>query len=147
MPFMNYRNVWLPLLVLGLLWLGYRSYAWPGVLAVGGGLVMWLLLHFTRLMNVLQKTAERPIGHVGSAVMLHAKLRPGVSLLHVLALTRSLGQLQSPANTQPEVYRWTDASGSWVECQFQHGKLLQWQLQRPNLPQADNDAAPAAPTP
>ncbi len=110
MSLMNYRNVWLPLLVLGLLWLGYRSYAWPGVLAVGGGLVMWLLLH-------------------------------------VLALTRSLGQLQSPANTQPEVYRWADASGSWVECQFQHGKLLQWQLQRPNLPEAHTDAAPAAPTP
>lgn len=144
---MNLRNILVPVLVIGLLWMGYRSYGWPGVAAVGGGVLMWLLLHFTRLMNVLKKAADRPIGHVGSAVMLHAKLRAGVSLLHVIAMTRSLGQLQSPAETQPEIYRWTDASGSWVECEFQHGKLVQWQLQRPSAPETGTDAATAAPTP
>mgnify|MGYP007084685107 FL=1 len=62
---------------------------------------------------------------------LHAKLRPGVPLLHVVAMTRALGQLESPKDTQPERYRWTDASGSSVLCVFMGGKLQSWELTRP----------------
>ena len=76
---------------------------------------MWLLLHFTRMMQVLKRAANRPVGFVDSAVMLNAKLRPGVTLLHVVALTRSLGELRSPKARQPELYRWTD--GSYLEDQ------------------------------
>ena len=92
---------------------------------------MWLLLHFTRMMQVLKRAANRPVGFVDSAVMLNAKLRPGVTLLHVVALTRSLGELRSPKARQPELYRWTDGSGSWVECEFHAGKLKRWTLERP----------------
>lgn len=144
---MNLRNILVPVLVLGLLGAGYRAYGWAGVAAVGGGVVMWLLLHFTRLMNVLRKAADHPIGYVSSAVMLNAKLQSGMALMQVMALTRSLGQLQSPAEMQPEIYRWTDTSGAQVDCEFHHGKLVQWQLQRPAQPDTSTDAAAPAPTP
>jgi hypothetical protein len=124
----------------GLLYLAHRTYGWPGVAAVGGGLVMWLLLHFTRLMTVLKRAADRPIGYVDSAVMLNAKLKPGVTLMHVMAMTRSLGERLSDEGAQPEVYRWRDNGNSTVTANFQHGKLLSWKLDRPAL-----DDAPAAP--
>ena len=92
---------------------------------------MWLLLHWARLIAVLQRAARRPIGYVESAVMLNAKLRDGLSLLHVLALTRSLGQQLSPQHVQPEVFRWCDPGGNHVTCEFGAGKLLRWTLVRP----------------
>lgn len=131
---MNFRKILVLVLVVGLLLLGYRAYGWPGVLALGGGVLMWLLLHFTRLMAVLRKAAHRPIGHVSSAVMVHARLQCTMPLVQVVALTRSWGQLQSPPNTQPEIYRWSDASGAQVCCQFDGGKLVQWELVRPQAP-------------
>jgi hypothetical protein len=101
-----------------------------------GALVMWLLLHFTRMLQILKRAADRPIGFVGSAVMLNAKLRSGVTLMHVVALTRSLGALQSPKDEQPEVFSWTDAGNSKVTCTFVGGKLSHWELQRPSQDQA-----------
>ena len=109
----------------------WQAMRWPGVLAVGGGVVMWLLLHVTRLMRVLQRAARQPVGAVASAVMLNARLRAGQSLMHVVALARALGELRTPQQAQPERYRWTDASQSWVECEFRDGRLLRWQLHRP----------------
>ena len=96
---------------------------------------------------MLRRAADTPVGYVGSAVMLNAKLKPGVALLHVVAMTRSLGLLQSPPDTQPEVYRWTDRSGSHVTAEFQAGRLVQWTMFRPPepAPQALPPAPPAAP--
>ena len=131
---MNFRNILVPLGLVAVLVVGFRSYGWMGVAAVGGGVLMWALLHFTRLMNVLRKAAERPVGYVGSAVMLNAKLQAGVNLMHVVAMTRSLGALQSPENEQPEIYRWTDGTHSHVTCEFQGGKLVKWVLERPAAP-------------
>ncbi len=128
---MNLRNILVPVGLAIVVVAGFRSYGWPGVAAVGGAVLMWALLHFTRLVNVLRKAADRPIGHVGSAVMLNAKLQAGVGLMHVVAMTRSLGALQSPENEQPEVYRWTDGTQSHVTCEFHNGKLLKWVLERP----------------
>ncbi len=140
---MNLRNIFVPLTAVGALVFGFVSYGWPGVAAVGGGLLMWVLLHFTRLMSVLKKAADRPIGHVGSAVMLNAKLRAGVNLMHVVAMTRSLGQLLSDDGAQPELYRWTDGSRSFVTCEFKNGKLVKWELVRP----AQEEEAPQAVAP
>lgn len=116
----------------GLLYLAHRTYGWPGVAAVGGGLTMWLLLHFTRLMAVLKRAANRPIGYVDSAVMLNARLKPGVTLMHVMAMTRSLGERLSEESAQPEVYRWRDNGNSTVTAEFQDGKLRGWKLERPS---------------
>ena len=122
-----------------LLWIGgavliaaaYRAYEWKGVALVVTGLVFWLMLHFTRLMQALKRAANRPVGHIDSAVMLSVKLKVGWSLLHLVALTKSLGALQSEKNVQPEVFRWTDNRNSYVDCTFVGGKLASWQLVRP----------------
>ncbi|HEY9208410.1 MAG: glycerate kinase [Acidovorax soli] len=144
---MNFRNILVPVGLVIVVVAGFRSYGWMGVAAVGGGVLMWALLHFTRLMNVMRKAADRPIGYVGSAVMLNAKLQVGVNLMHVVAMTRSLGVLQSPENEQPEVYRWTDGTQSHVTCEFHGGKLVKWTLERPVAPAdaPEGDAGSAAP--
>ena len=128
---MNWRKIFIPIGIIVLVFSAYRAYGPQGILTVSGGLVMWGLLHFTRLMNVMGKAAKRPIGHVGSAVMLNAKLKPGVNLMHVVAMTRSLGQPLFAEGEQPEVYRWTDGSRSHVTCEFVNGRLARWELVRP----------------
>ena len=133
---MNMRNVVIPLGLAVLLYLAYDALGWMGVAAVGGGIVMWLLLHFTRLMTVMRRASERPVGYVGSAVMLNAKLKPKVNLMHVVAMTRSLGQRLSEEGQDPEIYRWTDGTDSHVTCEFVHGRLVQWTLVRPPKPEA-----------
>jgi len=133
---MNAQKILVPLAGIAAVALAYRFYGWLGVAAIVTGLVMWLLLHFTRMMNVLKRAANRPIGHVDSAVMLNAKLKPGMTLLHVIAMTRALGQLQSEKNVQPEVFRWLDATDSHVTCTFVGGKLADHVLWRPAEPEA-----------
>ena len=128
---MNLRKILVPLGGLVLLGFAWKSYGWAGVALVSGAIVMFLLMHFNRTMQVMRRAANRPIGYVDSAVMLNAKLKPGVTLLHVLALTRAIGELRSPKDQQPELYRWTDGGGSWVDAEFQDGKLRQWSLTRP----------------
>jgi hypothetical protein len=128
---MNLTKILYPLAALALGALAWRAYGWPGLAAFGGGLLMWLLLHFTRLMTIMKRAAHRPIGFVDSAVMLNARLKPGVSLMHVIAMTKSLGLRLTPEGEAPEVYRWRDAGGSLVEAAFGAGKLLHWKLERP----------------
>ena len=128
---MNLQRIAVPLLVIGLLIFAARQYGWPGFFAVSGGLVFWLLLHWTRLLTVMQRAARRPIGHVDSAVMLNARLKPGVNLMHVIAMTRSLGERLSPEGEEPERYRWTDNGGSSVTVTLQGGRVSAWELQRP----------------
>ena len=114
----------------------YTYYTWPGVAIVATGLVTWVLLHFSRMMQVLKRTADRPMGYVGSAVMLNAKLQQGKTLMHVIAMTKALGQLLSVKDAQPEVFRWTDGTKSHVTCTFLNGKLQSWALFRPEPAQA-----------
>jgi hypothetical protein len=135
---MSPGNVLVPLAGVVLVAAAWHSYGWMGVAFAAGAIVLFLLLHFNRTIQVLKRAANRPIGSVASAVMLNAKLKPRVSLLHVMALTRALGELRSPKDAQPEVYRWTDAGGSFVEAVFVNGKLGEWRLVRP-------EAAPEAP--
>lgn len=111
--------------------LAWHRFGWQGVLVVVTALVLWLLLHVNRIMQVFRRAADRPVGHVDSAVMLNARLRPGLTLLHVTAMTRSLGALQSAKDAQPEVYRWSDNGHSHVDCSFQGGRLTRWDMVRP----------------
>jgi hypothetical protein len=125
----------------------YDAYGFQGLALVLGAIVMWVLLYFTRLMAVLRRASGRPIGYCDSAVMLNAKLRKGVNLMHVIALTRALGEQLSPPDTEPEVYKWTDTSDSSVTAQFRNGKLMEWVLQRPVPAAAQAPAEPAPPAP
>ena len=144
---MNFQKIFVPVACLILLGAAWRTYGWAGVAVVGGGLVMWLLLHYTRLITILKKAADRPIGFVGSAVMLNAKLKKGMTLMHVIAMTKALGALQSPKDTQPEMFRWVDGGDSSVTCEFRSGKLVRWTLVRPSQEPdpATAEAAPPAP--
>lgn len=144
---MNFMNVLVPVSGVVLVALAYRAYGWPGVAVAAGGVVMWALLNFTRMMTVLKRTADRPVGYLDSAVMLNAKLRPGMTLLHVIAMTRSLGVLHSEKDVQPEFFRWTDEGGSRVTCEFLNGKLVRWELFRPPQDGAQTPADSATPAP
>ncbi|MBI5278781.1 MAG: glycerate kinase [Burkholderiales bacterium] len=128
---MNIKQIWVPIAGVVLVVMAYRGFGWPGVALVASGIVMWVLLHFTRAMKVLERASSRPIGYCDSAVMLNAQLKPGMALLHVVAMTRAIGELLSPKDEQPEIYRWTDAGASHVTCEFQGGKLARWELVRP----------------
>ena len=131
---MNLQKVVLPILGVTVVAIAYRGFGWGGVALALGGIVMWMLLHFTRMMKVLQRASSRPVGYCDSAVMLNARLKPGVTLLHVMAMTRALGEQVSPKEAQPEVYRWRDGGGSHVTCEFLRGKLVKWELFRPQAP-------------
>ena len=139
---MNLQKLFLPIVGAAMVVMAWQMYGLAGAALAGGALVMYLLLHFNRMMHVLKKAADRPKGYVGSAVMLNAKLKPGVNLLHVMAMTESLGELVSPEGEQPEVFRWTDGSQSHVTCEFKSGKLVKWELYRPPVP--DETPPPAA---
>jgi hypothetical protein len=111
--------------------LAYRAYGAAGLALAAGGVVMWTLLHMTRMLKVLQRAADRPVGTVASAVMVHSRLSRGMTLLQVLALTRALGQrLGDVTDAQTERYQWTDSSNATVHCMFVHGKLAEWELVR-----------------
>ncbi|HUR87643.1 MAG TPA: glycerate kinase [Ramlibacter sp.] len=125
------NRIVVPILAAALVYAGWRMAGWPGVALAAGALVMYGLLHFNRVMHVMRKAAGRPKGHVGSAVMLNAKLRTGVNLLHVMAITQALGEPLSREGQEPEIYRWSDGTGSSVTCEFAGGRLVKWDLSRP----------------
>ncbi len=148
---MNFTKILAPVAIIVLTAGAWRQFGWAGIALAAGGVVMWVLLHFTRMVTILKKAADRPIGHVASAVMLNAKLKKGATLMHVIALTRSLGSLQSPKDAQPEVFTWTDTGASCVTCTFVGGKLSDWVLERPqessrqDAAHSDTPEIPASP--
>ena len=126
------QKILIPLAIIGGAAIAYQSYGWKGLVVVASVLVFGILLHFSRMMQVLKRAANRPIGYVDSAVMLNAKIKTGATLLHVVALTRSLGLLKSAKGAQPEVFEWKDGSQSVVTCTFVGGKLSHHELFRPH---------------
>ncbi len=136
---MNLNKILVPVAIIVLTVGAWRQFGWAGIAMAAGGLVMWVLLHFTRLMHILKKAADRPVGHVASAVMLNARLKKGMTLMHVIAMTKSLGSLQTPKDEQPEVFQWTDSGESTVSCTFVGGKLQAWALKRPEMAAPEPD--------
>ena len=142
---MKLQRIFVPIAGAALIAFAWKNWGWPGVALVVGGIIMWVLLHFTRMTQVLQRAANRPVGYVGSAVMLNAKLKPKLTLLHVIGLARALGEQLSPKDEQPEIFRWTDGSASHVTCEFVQGKLVKWTLVRPTAEASSEPPAPAEP--
>jgi len=128
---MNFSKILIPIGVIVFVAGAWHQYQWPGVAVSIGAVVMWILLHFTRMVTIMTRAANRPIGHVGSAVMLNVKLKKGVNLMHVIAMTKSLGERLSEENADPEIFKWTDAGDSYVVCTFKGGKLQTWDMTRP----------------
>ncbi len=135
-------RIGIPVLGVALVALAYQRFGWGGVAIAVGALVMWMLLHFTRMMVVMRRAAAKPVGYVASAVMLNAKLKRGMTLLHVVAMTRAFGKLLSGKNQQPEIFRWIDNGDSHVTCEFAGGKLVKWEMFRPPVPDQPGEAAP-----
>ena len=136
---MNRNKILAPVAIIVLTVGAWRQKGWAGIAMAAGGLMMWVLLHFTRLMHILKKAADRPVGHVASAVMLNARLKKGMTLMHVIAMTKSLGSLQTPKDEQPEVFQWADSGESTVSCTFVGGKLQAWALKRPEMADPEPD--------
>ena len=89
-----------------------------GLALLGSGLLLWLLLNYTRIMTIMKRAADRPVGYVGSAVMLNARLKQGMPLLDVLALTRALGELARdwkgrPVTLPAATPAGSEAAGKW----------------------------------
>ena len=110
---------------------GYVGYGWPGVVLAISVVVFWLLLQFSRALRVMRLAAEAPVGHVPSAVMLHARLGVGLPMMDVVKLTRSLGR---KVHDEPETFAWRDESGAEVEIEFADGRCRQWRLARSVTP-------------
>ena len=135
---MNWRNIYLPAGLAGLLYLSFRAFGWWGFSLVSSGIIFWLLQHVTRLMKTMESAAERPMGSLDNAVMFHAKLHRGQRLLNVIGLARSLGKLQTVKGEQPEIFAWQDEAGDRIECSFQEGRLTDWKLQRAAVDRAES---------
>lgn len=110
---------------------GYWGYGLPGLALASTAIVFWLLLQFSRAMRVMRRAGSAPLGQVGSAVMLNAKLRPGMTMLEILPLTGSLGAVVGDA--ADETYRWRDAGGASVRTHLKNGRLQSWQLEREDV--------------
>lgn len=106
---------------------GWAGYGWRGVVLALGVVVFWLLLQFGRALRVLRAAAARPVGSLPNAVMLHARLRAGLRLPQVLALTRSLGRR---IGDDPETWAWRDEGGDEVEVELRDGRVSAWRLRR-----------------
>ena len=118
---------------------GYIGWGWQGVVLGVTVIVFWLLLQFSRSLRVLQRAGRAPVGHVNNAVMLHSKLKPGMLLMQVLPITKSLGRKLAES---PETWGWADAGGDEVQLVFVGGKLQSWTLRRAADVPAAADAAP-----
>jgi hypothetical protein len=127
---MNWRNFFLPLGLAALLYLSFRAFGWWGFSLACSGTLFWLLQHVTRLMKTMEAAAQRPMGTLDNAVMFHSQLHAGQRLLEVIGLARSLGQRQSAPGEQPETFVWHDEALDRVECSFDQGRLVAYQLIR-----------------
>lgn len=124
---------------------GYVAYGWQGVVLAATLIVFWLLLQFSRALRVMRRAAARPVGTVASAAMLHARLKPGLTLLQVLPLTGSLGRRADPPGPDSECFVWRDGGGDSVTLTLRAGRLADWRLARAAAHGEQADHAEAGP--
>jgi hypothetical protein len=111
---------------------GWLAYGWQGLVLAVTLIAFWLLLQFSRALRAMRKAAGAPVGRVASAVMLHSRLRKGITLVQVLALTGSLGERVEPAaEGVDESWRWCDEGEASVTVNLCGGRAVSWQLTRP----------------
>ena len=127
---MNSISTWA--LIAAALGAGWAAYGWQGLVLAVTAIVFWLLLQFSRATRVMRRAGNAPVGRVASAVMLHSKLREGMNLMQVLALTGSLGErIEPPAEGADESWGWRDDGEVAVTVNLARGRTRSWQLTRP----------------
>ena len=105
----------------------WLAYGWRGIALAVTLIVFWLLLQFNRSIRAMRNAAHAPVGHVDSAVMFHAKLKRGMTMLDLVQQTKSLGRKLSDA---PESWAWSDDSGAMVTVFLQGARVDHWALTR-----------------
>ncbi len=108
----------------------WRAYDLAGLAFAASAIVFWLLLQFNRTVRVMKSAADSPVGHVPSAVMFNAMLRKGMTMLQIVTTTQSLGR--KIAGAGDEDWSWRDDGGSEVRLHFERGRLVRWDLLRPD---------------
>lgn len=113
----------------------WQTYGLSGLAFAASAIVFWLLLTFNRVVRVMKNAGDSPVGYVANAVMFHARLTPGMTMLKIVTQTKSLG---AKAGASDDDWRWHDDSGDSVLLHFERGRLARWQLERA----ADLESAP-----
>ena len=122
---MNARLGWLLAAVFA--FAAWRAYDLAGLAFAASAIVFWLLLQFNRAVRVMKNAADSPVGHVASAVMFHAGLARGMTMLQIVTKTRSLGRKVEGSDDD---WRWSDDGGASVVLHFERGRLARWQIER-----------------
>ena len=133
---MNARLGWLLAAVFA--FAAWRAYDLVGLAFAASAIVFWLLLQFNRAVRVMKNAAASPVGHVASAVMFHAGLAPGMTMLQIVTKTKSLGRKVEGSDDD---WRWSDDGGASVVLHFEHGKLVRWGIERAPEPEVGSDPA------
>jgi hypothetical protein len=121
----NARLGWL--LAAAFAFAAWRAYDVAGLAFAASAIVFWLLLQFNRAARVMKNAADSPVGHVASAVMFHAGLARGMTMLQVVTRTKSLGRKLAGSDDD---WRWSDDGGASVELHFEGGRLVRWRIER-----------------
>ena len=106
----------------------FEAYGWPGLALAVSVIFFWLLLQFNRAIRVMKNAAGSPLGEIPNAVMFHAKLQTGLTMLQIVTRTKSLGK---KVEGSADDWVWHDAGGSSVRLHFERGRLKSWQIERP----------------
>ncbi len=106
----------------------WHLYDLRGLAFAFSAIVFWLLLTFNRVVRVMKRAAGSPVGHVDSAVMFHAGLAVGTTMVQIVTKTKSLGRKVEGADDD---WRWDDDGGSGVVLHFERGRLVRWRIERP----------------
>lgn len=122
---MDARTGWLLAAVFALA--AWQGYGLRGLALAASAIVFWLLLTFNRALRVMKNAGQAPLGHVESAVMLHAGLSRGMTMLQVVAKTKSLGRKVEGTDDD---WRWSDHGGASVFVHFERGRLAAWRIER-----------------
>ncbi len=117
----------------------WRGYGVAGLAFAVSVTVFWLLLTFNRAVRVMRNAGAAPVGHIASAVMFHAGLVRGMTMLQIVAKTKSLGRKIEGSDDD---WRWSDDSGAAVVLHFERGRLVRWRLERVADPHDDLESAP-----
>jgi len=117
---------WAALAVAGMVVAGGFG-GWQAVVFGMTLVVTLLVVEILKVLKLMRRVEKAPVGRVENAVMLQARLKPGLSLTDLLKLTGCLGRkldLPGPA------YAWEDDAGDRVEVTLAKGRLASWQLRR-----------------
>ena len=112
----------------------WQAYGWHGLAFAASAIVFWLLLTFNRAIRVMRNAGRAPVGRIPSAVMFHAGLARGMTMLQIVAKTKSLGR-KVPGSDDD--WCWSDEGDASVFLHLERGRLVSWRIERPE------DAGPA----